>query len=125
MGEIAKANGIEPQIVLCSSAARTRETISLFSESSGYSGPVEYLKELYLAEPRAYLRALAEHASSFARAMVVGHNPGLEALVFEITRESLSLPTAALVECSVPVESFVRMGEVTGELRRVFRPEVE
>jgi phosphohistidine phosphatase len=125
MGELAKANGIEPQIVLCSSAARTRETISLFSEGSGYAGPVEYLKELYLAEPRAYLRALSEHASSVERAMVVGHNPGLEALVFEITRESLSLPTAALVECRVPVESFDRMGDAPGELRRVFRPEVE
>ena len=57
--------------------------------------------------------------------MVVGHNPGLEALVFEITGESLSLPTAALGECALPVESYVAMGDVTGEVRRVFRPEVE
>jgi phosphohistidine phosphatase len=125
MGELARAQGLLPQRILSSTAVRTRETVELFLEGADCSAPVEYLRSLYLAEPHAYLTALAEHAGGATRVMLVGHNPGLEDLVRELTGEIVSLPTAALVECAVPLEKFESahvLQEAGAELRRVFRP---
>lgn len=125
MGELAREQGLLPERILSSTAVRTRETVELFVEGSGCTAPVEYLPSLYLAEPRAYLEAAAKHAGGATSVMVVGHNPGLEGLVRELTGEIVSLPTAALVECAVPLEKFESaplLQEAGAELRRVFRP---
>jgi len=125
MGDVARNHGLLPELVLSSTSARTRETMELFGEASGYSGPVLYLDELYLAEPRVYVRALSEHAAGVSSAMVVGHNPGLEGLVLGLTGENVSLPTAALVECALPIEDFASIAGIEGKLCRVFRPKDE
>jgi phosphohistidine phosphatase len=125
MGELARNEGLLPQRILSSSSKRTRETVELFVEASDCQASVEYLRTLYLAEPRAYIDALAKHAAGGTRVMVVGHNPGLEDLVRYLTGEVVSLPTAALVECALPLEKFesmVSLKEAGAELRRIFRP---
>jgi phosphohistidine phosphatase len=43
--------------------------------------------------------------------MVVGHNPGLEALLVELTGESAALPTAALAQVEVPIQSWDALSE--------------
>lgn len=125
MGELARKEGLLPQRILSSTAVRTRQTVELFVEASDCEAPVEYLGSLYLAEPRAYLEALARRAAGATRVMVVGHNPGLEDLVRELTGKVVSLPTAALVECALPLEKFesvVSLQEGSTALRRIFRP---
>jgi phosphohistidine phosphatase len=125
MGELARDEGLLPERILSSTSVRTRQTVELFVEASGHEAPVEYLGELYLAAPPAYLEALAKHAAGATRVMVVGHNPGLEDLVRELTGEAVSLPTAALVECALSVEKFesaTRLQEAGAKLRRIFRP---
>jgi phosphohistidine phosphatase len=119
MGERALALGLVPDRVLCSSAVRTRETAALFLRAAGFDGVVEFLPSLYLAEPKAYLSALAAHAASAARPLVIGHNPGLESLVRVLTGERVALGTSALVECSLPIESFDSVAAVDGQGRLV------
>ena len=112
-----------PDRILSSSSARTRETVERFSKTANYGGPVEYLDSLYLAEPEAYLAAVRERGGGAQRLLLVGHNPGLEALVTELTGERLSLPTAALVECTVDVETWSDVTEDTSaELTAVSYP---
>jgi phosphohistidine phosphatase len=125
MGEVARTEGLLPERILSSPAVRTRQTVELFVEASDCVASVEFLRPLYLAEPPAYLDAVARHAAGAKRVMLVGHNPGLEDLVRELTGEVVSLPTAALVECVLPVQRFesgVSLQEAGAELRRIFRP---
>lgn len=125
MGALARNEGLLPQRILSSTAMRTRQTTELFVEASACQASVEYLRPLYLAEPRTYLQVLAEHAQGAKSVMVVGHNPGLEDLVRVLTGEAMSLPTAALVECVLPIDKFesaVSLQEARAELRRFFRP---
>ncbi len=95
-----------PDRVISSSSLRTRETVEYFSKAAGYAGPVEYLDALYLAEPRALVAVVAERGGDAGRLMLVGHNPGLEELVSRLTGEHVSLPTAALAECSFDVATW-------------------
>jgi phosphohistidine phosphatase len=88
-------------------------------------GPeLRLVDELYLAEPSRYLAALAVGADPHESAMVVGHNPGLEALVSFLTQRSEHLPTAALVEIDLPVTTWADLSTArrgSGQFVRAFR----
>ena len=122
MGRLVKDEELLPDLLLSSSARRTRETVSEFREASGYAGPIHYLDELYLAEASAIVEAIAAHAGTASRVLLVGHNPGLEDLVARLTGESVSLPTAALVECTFELDDWSELGAGKGRLERLFRP---
>ena len=123
MGELAKKQGLLPDRVLSSTAVRARDTAERFSESAGFSGSIEFLESLYHAEPDAYVQALATRGGNAETVMVVGHNPGLEALVLELTDERVELPTAALVRCPVAVSAWSEMSVASrAELAAIFRP---
>ena len=122
MGRLVKDEALLPDLVLSSSARRTRETVSEFCASSGYAGPIHDLDELYLAESSVIVDTIAAYGGSAARVLLVGHNPGLEDLVGELTGESVSLPTAALVECKFALDDWGALDAGRkGRLERLFR----
>ncbi len=72
---------IRPEMVLCSDAARTRETFERIAERlKAEPPPVTFVPALYLAEPETILEVVAAQPAKLHRLMVVGHNPGLEEL---------------------------------------------
>lgn len=94
--------GVEPALVLCSTARRARETLAALS----LRGEVRYEDGLYgagAAELLARLRLIPDGTGSV---MLVGHNPGLHDLVVScagggdpvvLARLREKLPTGALV----------------------------
>ena len=126
MGELARARNLLCDRVLCSTATRARETLELFTLGAKLEAPVVFLDELYLAEPKAIVEAIRRHGGSAERVMVVGHNPGLEALVADLTAERTDLPTAAFVECSLTIDDWADLDlDTTGRMRSMFRPKDE
>ena len=77
MGAWIAANGIKPDLVLCSTAARTRETLALLLPSWKPKPEVRYDKALYLAELEGLLALIAATPAAVGHLMIVGHNPGL------------------------------------------------
>jgi phosphohistidine phosphatase len=123
MGELLRTQNIVPELILSSAAARAKQTADAAAEEAGYSGELKLLEELYLAEPHAYLDSLRRLGGEATRVLVVGHNPGIEAPIFRLTGAAEHLPTAALAECTLPIDSWTELGpETTGELRKVWRP---
>ena len=77
------------------------------------------------------LRAKAEEAAALLRTvpgeaetvMIVGHNPGLEELVAQLTGERQDLPTAALAQIVLPIDQWRDLGRSTrGTLLGHWRP---
>jgi phosphohistidine phosphatase len=95
-----------PDLVLSSTSLRTRETVELLTKAAGYFGPIELSDALYLAEPAACIRVLRERGGKAERIMLVGHNPGLEELVGQLTGERVTLPTAGLAECALELDTW-------------------
>lgn len=86
-----------PEIMLCSTAKRARMTAQLLVEIFGnVSVQLDTFDQLYLAQPEAYLELLQQLPDSCGRVMVIGHNPGLEELVAELTGEDEFMATAAI-----------------------------
>jgi phosphohistidine phosphatase len=99
-----------PELVLSSTSERTRETVARFTKAAAYFGPIEYLEELYLAEPSTIVEVVAARGGDAERVLVVGHNPGLEDLVSRLSGEQVTLPTAALAECTLDIERWADLG---------------
>jgi phosphohistidine phosphatase len=83
------------------------------------------LDELYLAEPLSYLAELAETADDHVAVLVVGHNPGLEALIYVLSERSEHLATASLVEIELPIAAWgelSRHGKHGARIVDIYRP---
>ncbi len=88
-------NGFQPQQILSSSSQRTVETVELLNTVFKLPAEVTFLRELYLASPIDILEATQRHWSSGVT-LVLGHNPGMELLIAELSGQTLHLPTAGL-----------------------------
>lgn len=73
-------NDIDPDLVLCSTAERARQTLSRVMEAWDRTVAAEYLDSLYEAHPEEIRAAIASRAHRYTSIMVVGHNPGLQML---------------------------------------------
>jgi phosphohistidine phosphatase len=121
VGERLKKAGYHPDVILCSTARRTRETLDLITLSLPKKAKVQYLKELYMAVPREMLNLIAKTPDSAQTVMLVGHNPGIGSLAGWLAGEGDSellskirrkFPTAAAAVITFDV---TRWSEVAGE----------
>jgi len=125
MGQLLRTADLVPDRILASSARRTRDTARQAASAAQFSGSVDELEELYLAEPEAYITAVRRYAPEAERVLLVGHNPGLEALALILTGGPVSLPPAGLVVCNLPIASFAQLAaEVRGQMLRLAVPTV-
>ncbi|MFZ5893945.1 MAG: SixA phosphatase family protein [Myxococcota bacterium] len=123
MGALLREESLLPELVLSSTAVRARNTAELAAREAGVVRDIVFLAQLYLAEPPAYLEALRKLDEPNARVLVVGHNPGIETLIYRLTGEAEHMPTAALAVCELPIDAWSQLGpETRGSLVRVFRP---
>lgn len=108
-GEWLRDNLPAIEHVLCSSAARTRETL----DRAQISAPVSYLERLYGATPGTMIDEINRVAEEVATLLVVGHEPtvshvalglaGPEGTDHEaVDRISMKFPTSGIAVLRVP-----------------------
>ena len=73
-----------PQLVICSAAVRTRQTADLIVKATGNRLPVDSFSSLYGADTDLVLQYLREIDEGVQSALVVGHNPTMYQLVWEL-----------------------------------------
>lgn len=119
---------IEPALVLCSTAARTRETLELVRRTLG-AALVQFEEGLYAASGEELLERLRTVPEQLASVMLIGHNPGLQDLALvltssgaELARLEAKFPTAALATLAVPHAAWRRLGEGDAELAEFVVP---
>ena len=123
VGERLAELGWEPRVVRSSDAARTRETWERMRPAFGDPPEVVFTRDLYLANPARIRAAIAELPNDVDTAMLIGHNPGWEDAVHELSgvRERMTTCNAALL--SLQAESWADAAE-RGDwvIERVVRP---
>lgn len=102
VSERAAAGGYRPDIVLCSTARRCRQTAEAFLAAFADPPEVLYSDDLYNAPPSAYFDLISRHAER-KTVMVLGHNPAMEEILetlagMRITAEAVpdGYPTAGI-----------------------------
>jgi len=120
-------------LILCSSAARTAQTGELVVQQMECE--IEYRENLYLADASKILAAVRGAPASVSSLMMVGHNPGLEALAALLAREPVrrkerarhealeeKFPTCALAVLDFDVGRWRDVAPGTGKLVEFVRP---
>ena len=74
---------IEPELVLCSTARRARETLERIEPALGVAD-VRFEPALYGASAGALLERLHDVPDDVGSVMLIGHNPGLQELALEL-----------------------------------------
>jgi phosphohistidine phosphatase len=92
IGPWVAANVGDLDLVICSTAVRTRQTFAL----SGMSGNVRYDERVYAASHQDLMSVLDEVSDDVSTVALVGHNPGLSDLVRILSGEPLELKTSAV-----------------------------
>jgi phosphohistidine phosphatase len=104
MGALVREHGLMPDVVISSDAVRARLTAEAMAEAAHYTGEILLDQRLYLASPDDILLVLRGVRQNAATVMIVGHNPGLEELVEQLTGTQQDLPTAALAQIVLPID---------------------
>ncbi|MCZ4123293.1 SixA phosphatase family protein [Streptomyces sp. H39-S7] len=82
------AAGVLPDLVLCSTARRTRQTWGLASAELATAPPVRHDPRLYGAHEDDLLAFVREAPPAVRTLLLVGHNPGLQELTLRLTGEA-------------------------------------
>ncbi|MHC3472242.1 SixA phosphatase family protein [Streptomyces sp. 7R007] len=78
-----------PDLALCSTAARARQTWELASAQWGTPPPVRSDPRLYAADAADLLAVVREVPPEVETLLLIGHNPGLEDLVLDLAGDGL------------------------------------
>jgi phosphohistidine phosphatase len=123
MGGLLKREHLVPDTIISSSAIRARATAEAVAKASGYKGEIISNSSLYAADSQTYIDALHKIPDDHFRALIIGHNPGLEELVEMLTGEFHVMPTCALAHVRLRVLSWVDIDSKTkGRLARIWQP---
>lgn len=91
MGEVLAGLAYSPDVLLVSSARRTRETAEQIAASFPKARG-EHLRDLYHADPEEIVQAIEDDGDRAGTVMVVGHNPGMHELALRLALQGGASP---------------------------------
>lgn len=132
IGQHARAIGITFDHVVASPAVRVTETLDEFANGYGKMPETRFDRRVYLASAQTLLEVIQDADESAGAVLLVGHNPGLEDLVFLLVPEGRDddareqveekYPTASVAEISLAVDHWADAEPGSGTLQRFTRP---
>ncbi len=134
LGKHLAEGGLLPEVVLCSTALRTRQTWELAKAALKQAEPqVEMRDELYGASPSGLLAAVRGIDARVRTVLLVGHEPAVSGLAGALAALGSDQGALAQVRAGVPTAAFSvltadvpweQWGNDVAQLTGVFRPEV-
>lgn len=129
MRDYFDAEGIHPQLALCSSALRARQTLARVLPALGDELVVHIDPALYTFDADVILDRLSRISSDVKSALHVGHNPAVHDLAERIADRgdglrdvSQKYPTAGLAEIAFGEGAWDTLADRPGEVVRFITP---
>jgi phosphohistidine phosphatase len=122
IGEVVEEKGIDFDLVLVSTALRTRQTIELVKERAKLRGEVRYDERIYEATMSQLLEVISQVDNDRKSVLLVGHNPGLEGLLTLLTGEDVRVTTANLAKIKIKATKWSASLANKGTLDWIIRP---
>lgn len=102
MAVYLRQEGIAPDLVLCSSAKRTRQTLDGIRPGLPNRVEVEITRDLYEVSGREILRRLRRTGAGVGELLLIGHNPGMEDLALRLTGPGSDPEAVGTLESKFP-----------------------
>ncbi len=131
VGAHMKRAGYLPDLVLCSTATRTRQTLEAALAEAEAQPVIEFEEELYLAGPGEMLDLVRSVPDTVESVLLVGHNPGTGMLAAALSGDGLpermdlmraKFPTTGLAIIELSVDRWKDTVGGCGTLKEFVRP---
>lgn len=132
IGQWIKREELAFDLVLASPATRVSDTIDQLETSLSRSLNPEWDRRIYLASSSTLIDVLRGVEDSPAHILMVGHNPGLEDLIFDLVPDSSDdrlrdeveqkFPTAALAMLELEIENWADVSNRCANFKALIRP---
>ena len=131
MGKAMAKHGLDPELVLCSPARRTRDTLALVLPELKTEPKIVYEDGLYHGTPAEMLGLLHEVGTGIGRVLLVGHNPEIQEFALDLIgsgpkllKDSLEAkyPTAGLVVLRFSAGGWKEVAVNSGKLELFLTP---
>ncbi len=125
LAEIAKQLQVQSELVIASSAVRTTQTATFFSEALGLEASIIRSEfSLYNSGVGNYLNVINQIPESVNKALLVGHNPTISDLVNYLSDTyEVDLPTAGFVKLALLSDTWEGVGSGIASIEWVKVPE--
>ena len=126
MGRFIVKNGLLPDMLIVSPAARTRETFEVASVHWP-DIPVVYRDSIYEASATNIMAAIESIAGDAERVMVIGHNPGLAVLLGNLVEtpppgsDIFYFPTSCVADIGFDAATIADIAPASGRLMSLVR----
>ena len=133
VGAYMAANGLAPDLVLCSPAVRARQTLDLVLPNLAGGPTVAYEESFYLAAPSVLLARLRRIEAKVRHVLIVGHDPGMQGLALELSGAgeagtlqavAVKFPTAGLAVIRFKTRDWSKIGPGKGRLELFVTPKM-
>ena len=95
-----------PDQVIASAACRANQTASIVTNELALETDIFETRDLYLSDYDTYLEQVSYLPNNVETVLVIGHNPTMESLVYLLSGESVSMPTAAIAVIQLPIDTW-------------------
>jgi phosphohistidine phosphatase len=92
--------------MVTSTARRAHRTANLVADACGYDQDIHTTGDLYHASAAEWLSVVSELPDEAGRALLVGHNPGIEEMILLLGGEHHRMSTAALAQLELPIDNW-------------------
>ena len=122
LGRHFQTKEIVPDLVLCSPAIRTRETIEIIVKTAKWRTEVRYDERIYEAGAMRLFEVVSQIENDRKTALLVGHNPGLEELLQLLTGNIEQIPTGGLAEVVLKASKWAAALQKKAVLKSFVKP---
>ena len=130
IGRFLAARGLIPEMIFCSTARRTRETLALLMPHLAQNMDIRLDGRLYGADVGGYKALVADVPDRVETVMVIGHNPAIEDYARQLALDGApadltalhgKYPTGALAVLAAPAGAWRHLTRAHLELFQVPR----
>jgi phosphohistidine phosphatase len=121
MAQFLSSNEIHDLETWCSTARRTRQTLTYLTDTLKPS-KLEFMDDLYLCEQETFLKKLWD-LNRENDLFIIGHNDGLSDLASYFADEMIHLSTCEYICFSFSADSWAELSRGTGIIVNRFRPQ--
>ena len=124
LGEKLKEQGILPQLIIASSARRTKQTAEIIANSLEFKGEISLIYELYEAGVNQMSEFLRKIDDKFEKVFVVGHNPTIALVADLLCRdfEVEAFPPSSCLGVRFEVDKFSQISQGSGKMAFYHNP---
>ncbi|HEY6229891.1 MAG TPA: histidine phosphatase family protein [Pyrinomonadaceae bacterium] len=122
LGGCLRQKQLKPDLVLCSPAARARETAELVISSAEQSCPLHYDPAIYESGPETLVQLVSQIDDSASLVLLVGHNPAIAELTTLLTNSVKPFSPGTMAKIDFDVSGWAEVTAGRGNLAEIVGP---